>query len=214
MIKTFKYKLYPNKEQVQAMHQTTFLCSLVYNRCLAQRKDAWELEKRSVTYNEQQNQLPLLKNEDERFKAVHSQVLQNTVRRVDSSFQNFFRRVKNGETPGYPRFKPARRYDSFTYPQGGFKLAEDCRQLRLSKIGDVKIKLHRPIEGEIKTLTIHRQVDGWFACFACEVESQRLTSTDKVVGIDLGIILVTQGMRDADYDCTPSGKIPLNPCPA
>ena len=187
MIKTFKYKLYPNRTQEQAMHQTTFLCSLVYNRCLAERKDAWELEQRSVTYNQQQNQLPSLKKEDERFKTVHSQVLQDAVGRVDTSFQNFFRRVKNGETPGYPRFKSARRYDSFTYPQGGFKLAFDGRQLRLSKIGDVKIKLHRPIEGEILTLTIHRQVDGWFACFACEVEPQRLPPTDKVVGIDLGI---------------------------
>jgi putative transposase len=187
MIKTFKYKLYPNKVQSQAMHQTTFLCSLVYNRCLAERKDAWELEKRSVTYNQQQNQLPTLKKEDERFKTVHSQVLQNAVRRVDGSFQNFFRRVKKGETPGYPRFKSARRYDSFTYPQGGFKLIEDGRKLRLSKIGDVKIKLHRPIEGEIKTLTIRRQVDGWFACFSCEVEPKRLSPNNKAVGVDLGI---------------------------
>jgi putative transposase len=153
-----------------------------------------------------------LKENDERFQSIHSQVLQDTVRRVDKAFQNFFRRVQAGEKVGYPRFKSARRHDSFTYPQSGFKL--NSKKLTLSKIGDVKIKLHRPIEGlvgltetfrmgvkptkkgKIKTLTIRRsrlrdpetgQADGWFACFSCEVPVKPLPITGKSVGVDVGI---------------------------
>ena len=187
MIKTFKYKLYPNKTQSQIMNQTTFLCSIIYNNSLAERNNAWEEEKRSVTCYEQINKLPEIKKKDSRFKNVNAQVLQETVKRVDKSFQNFFRRVKKGENPGYPRFKSAQRYDSFTYPQSGFKLIENNSKLQLSKIGNIRIKLHRPIQGKIKTLTIHRQADGWFACFTSEVESNILSTNNKSVGIDLGI---------------------------
>lgn len=187
MIKTFKYKLYPTKTQKQLMHETTFLCSLVYNQCLAQRKETWEKEHRSITCYDQIKQLIFLKEMDNRFQSVHSQVLQDTVRRVDKAFLSFFRRVKSGEKPGYPRFKSARRYDSFTYPQSGFSLSNDGRHITLSKIGDVKIKLHRQIEGKIKTLTIRRQADGWFACFSCEVKKRPLPITGKSVGVDVGI---------------------------
>jgi putative transposase len=189
MLKTFKYKLYPTKAQKQQMHETLFACSLVYNHCVAQRKETWEKTQQSITCYDQTKQLPALKKEDERYQTVYSQVLQDVVRRVDKAFQNFFRRVKRREKPGYPRFRSARRYDSFTYPQSGFQLG---KKLTLSKIGDVRIKLHRPIEGTIKTLTIHRQADGWFACFSCEVESHPragslLSSTGESVGVDVGL---------------------------
>lgn len=188
MLKTYKYKLYPTKAQKQMMHETTFLCSLAYNQSLAQRKEAWEKEKKSITCYDQIKQLPDMREKDIRYQSVHSQVLQDTVSRVDKSFQNFFRRIKTGEKKvGYPRFKSARRYDSFTYPQSGFKLSSDGKKLTLSKIGEVKIKLHRKIEGKIKTLTIRRQADGWFVCFSCEVESNLLPSTGKVVGVDVGL---------------------------
>jgi len=167
------------------MHETLFACSLVYNHCLAQRKETWEKTQQSITCYDQTKQLPALKKESERYQTVYSQVLQEVVRRVDKAFQNFFRRVKRGEKPGYPRFRSARRYDSFTFTQrSGFKLS---RKLTLSKIGDIRIKLHRPIEGKIKTLTIHRQADGWFACFSCEIESHPLSSTGESVGVDVGL---------------------------
>jgi putative transposase len=122
-------------------------------------------------------------------KQVHSQILQNVTERVDLAFKAFFRRVKAGEEPGYPGFKGCGRYDSFTYPQAGsaFKLLSESR-LQLSKIGAVKIKLHRPIEGAPKTLTIRRdRVGNWYACFLCEVEPKPLPPIDTVVGIDVGL---------------------------
>jgi putative transposase len=129
--------------------------------------------------------LPLWKADKPELKTVYSQVLQNVQERVDLAFKAFFRRVKAGEEPGYPRFKGFGRYDSFTFKQSGFRLGG---KLYLSKIGDVKIKLHRPIEGQVKTLTIQRdRLGNWYACFSCIVEPKELPPTDKVIGIDLGL---------------------------
>jgi len=119
---------------------------------------------------------------------VFSQTLQNVQERVDLAFMAFFRRVKSGEEPGYPRFKGKGWYDSFTYPQLGFKLNNGV--LRLSKIGDIKIKLHRPIEGKIKRLTVRRAATGkWYACFSVEVEDlPKLPWKDgSLVGVDVGL---------------------------
>lgn len=105
------------------------------------------------------------------YTGIHSQVLQDILRRVDKVMKAFFRRVKNGEKAGYPRFKGYHRFDSFTYVQAGFSLTHDSR-VCLSKIGSIKVKLHRPIEGTIKTCTIKKEVDHWYIVFSCEVESQ------------------------------------------
>jgi putative transposase len=85
---------------------------------------------------------------------------------------------------GLSRFRSKNRYDSFTYPQTGFKLNG---RLWLSKIGNIKIKLHRPIKGEIKTLTIKRENDRWYACFSVVVEPMPLPANDKAVGVDVGL---------------------------
>jgi putative transposase len=114
-----------------------------------------------------------------------SQCLQNAQLRVDLAFKAFFRRVKAGENPGYPRFRGFNRYDSFTFPQSGFNLLED--KLKISKIGSVRIVKHRDIEGTIKTLTIRRANDKWYACFSCEIEPEPLPASDKVVGLDVGL---------------------------
>jgi putative transposase len=125
-------------------------------------------------------------------------VLQDVLNRLDKAFAAFFRRVRNGETPGYPRFQGRNRYDSLTYPDGaGWKLTWDSQAagkkkltgaLTLSKIGSIKVKIHRPIDGTIKTVTIKREVDQWYVCFSCEVpEPEKLPATDEDIGIDLGV---------------------------
>jgi putative transposase len=161
------------------------------------RKSAWEQEQRSISYYESKRQIPVWKKEhpelstvySQVFSGVYSQVLQDVSMRVDLAFKAFFRRAKAGENPGYPRFKGRGRYDSFTYPQGqkgGFKLDGD--RLHLSKIGDVKIILHRPIEGTIKTLTIRRSATGkWYACFSVEYEPSPAPQKETTVGIDVGL---------------------------
>jgi len=169
------------------MNQTLELCRWTYNTTLEHRIDAWKIDNKSVSLFDTCNLLPIWKGDKEDLKHVYSQVLQNCQVRVDLAFQAFFRRVKSGDNPGHPRFKGVGRYDSFTYPQTGFKLKDD--KLYLSKIGDVKIVLHRPVEGETKTLTIKRSATGkWFASFVSDVgEPATKQNCGTFVGIDVGI---------------------------
>ncbi len=149
--------------------------------------DAWEQDERNADWYETKRLIPVYKKTVRpTLSKVYSQVLQNVTERVDLAFKAFFRRLKSGETPGFPRFKGYGRYDSMTYAQSGFKV--DGEWLDLSKVGRLWMVLHRPIEGKIKTLTIRRSSTGkWYVCFSCEVETEALPPTDKVVGIDVGL---------------------------
>jgi len=193
MKRTYKYRLYPTTQQQTTLTQWLTTCRLLYNTALAARKEAWHTHQQSVSYYEQANHLKAAKKTNHFLKAVHSQVLQDVLRRLDKTFSNFFRRLKKGKKAGYPRFKGKYRYDSFTYPQSGFALDYHKKKLRLSKIGGINIKLHRPIpaEGVIKTCTITRDVDHWYACFTVELpdsepESQQ-RAIQKAIGVDVGL---------------------------
>ena len=147
----YRFRIYPNRQQEASLDLTLDTCRYLYNQALADRKNAYEQESISRTYEDQAARL-VAEKKDGNFKGVFSQVLQDVLRRLDKSFKSFFRRVKNGETPGYPRFKGKGWYKSFTYPQVGFKL--DGSKLTLSKIGSIRIFKHREVEGKIKTCTI------------------------------------------------------------
>jgi putative transposase len=135
----------------------------------------------------QQATYPILKEQRPSLTTIHSQVLQNIAVRVDLAYKAFFRRVKTGEKPGYPRFKGHGRYDSLTYPQSGFSITHDER-VSLSKIGSVKMVYHRPIQGQIKTCTIQRSSTGkWYVCFSVACEPERLPACAEQVGIDVGL---------------------------
>jgi putative transposase len=188
MLKAYKFRLYPTKTQISKMERTLDLCRWVYNQTLAYRKDAWEKEGRSPSKYETNNLLPNWKVEKPDLNEVFSQVLQNTQERVGLALQAFLGRGKAGEKPGYPRFRGNGWYDSFTYPQFGFKLLSG--KLRLSKIGDINIKLHRPIEGKIKRLTVRRSSTGkWLSCFSVEIDDPLKPpwKDGLSVGIDLGL---------------------------
>jgi putative transposase len=188
MIKAYKYRIYPTKSQRTKMERTLDLCRWTYNQTLAYQKNAWENEGKSVSKYETHDLLPDWKSDKPELSEVFSQTLQNVQERVDLALKAFFRRVKAGEKPGYPRFRGRGWYDSFTYPQKGFKL--DSGKLYLSKIGEIKIKLHRQIEGKIKRLTIRRAATGkWFACFSVELEDlpKPPWKDGSIVGIDVGL---------------------------
>jgi len=186
MRKAYRYRIYLTKSQVTLLEQTLEICRWIYNDTLALRKDAWEQEQRSISLYETNRILTQWKKERPELKQVHSQVFQNVQMRVDLAFKAFFRRVKAGENPGHPRFKGKGRYDSITYPQSGFAL--DGRDLHLSKIGDLRVILHRPVEGTIKTLTIRRSSTGkWYACFSAEYEPAPAWQKETMVGIDVGL---------------------------
>jgi putative transposase len=140
-----------------------------------------------INYYDQANQLPDIKDIREEYRDIHSQVLQDVLRKAHKAYEAFFARCKRGDTPGYPRFKGRNQFDSFMFPQSGFSLTHDNR-ICLSKVGAIKVKMHREIKGTIKTCTIKREGDSWFVVFACEVESFPLEESLEAVGIDLGLV--------------------------
>ncbi len=185
MIKAFKYRIYPNRAQRENINKTISLCQQLYNSALEHRICLYKHGGININYYDQAAELKELKQVLPEYKTVYSQVLQDVLKRLDKSYQNFFRRVKQGETAGFPRFQSYKRYNSFTYPQSGFSLSGS--HLQLSKIGNVKVKLHRPVEGKMKTCTIIRKNDKYYVCFSCEVEPQAIPLTYQDVGIDMGI---------------------------
>jgi putative transposase len=185
-MKAYRFKLKPNQKFEANCTQTLDVCRELYNASIQERRDAYRINRISINYQTQQNQLPEIKELREDLKAVHSQVLQDVLKRSDKAFNGFFRRCKNGEEPGYPRFKSKARYDSFTYPQSGFSIKGD--KLLLSKIGSCRVRLSREIAGKIKTCTIKREADGWYVIFACETKTKEpLPETGAAVGIDVGL---------------------------
>lgn len=188
-MKAFKYRLYPHKETEQRLQWVLDRCRELYNAALQERKEAYKMAGISISYYEQKRDLVEIKEEIRtEYQEIGSHVLQDVILRVKKTYDGFFRRVKNGEKPGYPRFQGRNRYDSFTYPDiAGWKL--EGHKLHLSKIGHVKIKLHRELAGKIKTVTIKREGEHWYVVFACEVEAcQQTPYTDEAVGIDLGLL--------------------------
>jgi putative transposase len=194
--KTFKYKLLPTPEQEQALAIVVWRCRELYNAGLEERKPAWDKCRVAVTFAMQSAQLPAIKQVRPEYANLNAQVLQDVLHRLDKAFAAFFRRVKHGETPGYPRFQGTDRYNSFTYPQVGEHggAALDGGVLSLSKIGRIRLWLHRPLQGIPKTVTISREADGWYACISCaEVPIEPLPTTGHETGIDVGlkVFLVT-----------------------
>ncbi len=186
--KTYKFKLKPTSDQERMLDRALMLCRHVYNAAIGERREAWQKCGVSVGYYEQKAELPGIKAEMAEYSEVHSQVLQDVVQRVDRAFQAFFRRVKSGETPGYPRFKGRNRYNSLTYPQVGKGATLDNGFLVLSRIGRMRVRWSRPLEGTPKTVMISREADGWYVCFSCaDAPMQLLPPTSQVTGIDLGL---------------------------
>lgn len=192
MMKTYRYRIYPTKKQTRLLSQWLALCCEVYNAALQERRDAYRMAGVSLGYAQQCAELPACKDVRPELAAVNSQVLQNVLRRVDLAFAAFFRRVQAGEQAGYPRFRSRLRYDSLTFQQYGnsFSFSGDGK-LVLSKLGHVKIVLHRPFKGIPKTATVSRTRTGkWYVSLACdEVEPVQLAPSDKQVGVDVGLTI-------------------------
>lgn len=204
-VKAYKFKLRPSKRVAHVFEQTLDVCRELYNAGLQERRDAWKLNKVSLNFHSQAIQLPAIKTVREDVDALYSQVTQDALRRLSKAFDAFFRRVKQGQTAkaalGFPRFKAKSRYDSFCYPQSGFKLTGD--KLTLAKIGSVRVRLSRAVKGTLKTCTIKHEADGWYVIFTAETCPQLLPPAPSAqVGIDVGLL---------SFATLSSGKVIDNP---
>ena len=190
MLLSYKYRLYPNIDQRHALDRILETHRQVYNAALQERRDAWKRCGVSVRYTDQANQLKQIRSFDTDVAWCNYSSLQQTLRRLDKAFAAFFRRVKAGETPGYPRFKGKCWFKSVCYVYGdGVKLTDG--KLYVQNVGLVRLFQHRPIpdQGEIKMAILKRdRVGNWYIVLQVELPDPntplRHTPT---VGIDMGL---------------------------
>lgn len=204
MRRSFLYKARMSRSAIKNAENQLALCCELYNGAIEERREAWK-QRVSISYFTQPAEMPPIKESRPEFKAVGSQVLLDVLKRVDLAFQGFYRRVRIGRTPGYPRFKSRRRYDSLTFRAGsGWKL--EGKRLTMQGIGTAKLFLSRPIEGRIRTMTLKRDACGdWWVSFCCDnVALNPLAETGKSVGIDLGLNALI---------ATSDGELVANPRP-
>jgi putative transposase len=207
--KTFHYQLLPTPDQAQTLETAVWRCRELYNAGLQERKAAWEKRRVCVSFAMQSAQLPAIKDVCPQYREINAQVLQEVLHRLDMAFAAFFRRVQAGAHPGYPRLQGTDRYASFTYPQVGAHggahggAVVDGSMLSLSKIGRLRLRLHRPLAGTPKTVTISREADGWYACISCaEVPTKPLPPTGNETSIDAGLKV---------FRITADGQVVANP---
>lgn len=195
-MKSFKYRLYPTKKQVDTLQWMLDRCRELYNAALQERREAWKMCHISINFAGQAAQMPEIKKIREEYQDVYAQVLIDVLHRVDKACKLFFGRIKKGEKAGYPRFQGRDRYDSFTYPQVGKIQGHqrgpiiETNGLKLPRVGRVKTKFHQTMPSNVRTCTIKREGQYWYACFVCEIEAKDFNKspyTDNPVGIDLGL---------------------------
>jgi len=186
MIKAFKYRLYPTRNQVEFLTRQLETHCWLYNRALEQRKTAWEAEQKNISCFDQIKYLTLFRKTVDDLGFCNCTSLQQTLRRLDKAFQIFFRRLKAGGKPGYPRFKSTNRFHTIEYMGLGDGCQIKDNRLYLQNIGCIKVRWHRPIVGKIKTLSVTRRNDKWYASFYVEYEPQPLPKTGKKIALDIG----------------------------
>jgi len=188
MRKSFKYRLFTNKTQEACLDKLFNSARFLYNCALEQRIICWKQWRKSISYYDQANSLKEIRGFDNDIAQLNCACSQNILRQLDKAFLAFFRRIKKGDKPGFPRFKSKDRFNSITFPFYGDGVKLKNRKLYIQNVGLIRIKLHRNIEGVIKTVTIKRQTNRFYASFSCNYVPQilRLIST-KEIGIDVGI---------------------------
>jgi putative transposase len=177
----------------------------LYNAALEERRQAWKRCRMGVSYGTQSGQLKAIRLVRPDIGRWSFSSQQATLRRLNKAFAAFFRRVKGGQTPGYPRFKSKDRFDSVEWPRDrdGCRWKPEQHQVYLQGVGTLKVSVHRPVEGNVKTLAVKREGRRWFLVLSCDdVSPKLLPATGAVVGVDMGItsFLTTS---DGDHVASP-----------
>jgi putative transposase len=189
--RTYRYRLYPTRNQAQALEEQLGEACELYNAALQHRRDMWRDHRVSMSVFEQQREIKDLRVAGLLDPRVNAWSQGAVLVRLDRAFQAFFRRLKAGERPGYPRFRSACRFDTlaWSFRHGGIGLT-DAGRLRLQGVGHVKIKMHRPIPlgARLRQGSVTRHADRWYVSLALDdVGSRPLPATGRSIGIDLGI---------------------------
>jgi len=200
VIKGYKYRIYPTKEQKIQISKTFGCCRFVYNQLLAKKIELYKTEQKSLSKTDCNNYCNQVLKKQEKYKwlkEVDKFALTNSIYNLDSAYQNFFRRIKQGETPGFPKFKSKKdNRQSYTtnFTNNNIKILFNDNLIQLPKLGKINAKLHREFEGKILFATISKTPSGkYYVSFNVEVEHIISSKNDYIVGIDLGIkdLLIT-----------------------
>jgi putative transposase len=186
--RAYKFRLYPNATQRRELAVMLETHRRLYNACLEQRRQAWAAEQGTVGYGDQSAWFKAERAANPYFARVNFSSAQATMRQLDRAFAAFFRRVKAGEQPGYPRFKARGRFASVTFPAWGDGIRLTGNRLRVQHVGTVRAKVHRPVEGMVKTATLTLEADRWFLVLSCDLGDLSIAPSGlPPVGIDVGI---------------------------
>ena len=207
MLKAYKYRLYPNKEQKEQISKTFGCCRFVYNQMLAKRIDDYKQENKSMSKIDMNNYCNrVMKKEFEWLKEVDKCALTNSIYNLDEAYRNFFRRVKQGQGIGFPKFKSKKnRRNSYktNFSNGNIKVDFTNNKIQLPKLKWIKAKVHREFVGKIKSATISQTPSGkYFVSILVDTENVQLPKLETKVGIDLGL---------KDFAITSDGEIFDNP---
>jgi putative transposase len=186
--RTFVYKLRPTAVQAAGLQRQLDACRFVYNNALEHRREVYRVTGKGVSRYAQEAELSACRAHDPDLAAVHCHPLQDALHKLDRAFDAFFRRCKARETAvGYPRFRSAARFDSFTFKEyaNGCELRDG--RLRVSKVGAIRVRLHRSLVGTPKTATLVRKADGWHVHIVCDIGDPPAIRDGQVVGVDVGL---------------------------
>jgi putative transposase len=186
--RAFKFRLFTNANQERELGIMLETHRRLYNLCLEQRRDLYRQHKHAVRYIDQSAEFKDLRSDNTYFARLNFSSAQATMRRLDKSFVAFFRRVNAGQKPGYPRFKARDRFDSIEFPTYGDGIRLNDNRLRVQHVGVIRCKIHRPVEGIVKTATLKREGDKWFVVLSCDLGDVHVEpSILPAVGIDIGL---------------------------
>lgn len=183
MFRTYELRLRPNQVQTAAFEEILRDSAETYNAGLQERKEAWRLERKSISLYEQFSELTELRK-DPTFAKIAVDIQREPLRRLDRAFKAFFRRCKSGDKPGFPRFRARARYDSFLFNLP--RILEN--KIRIPNLGWFKFKASRPVTGTPRTATVKRHGNKWRIRLVCDIGAapEKLAVTN-AVGIDVGL---------------------------
>lgn len=183
MLRTFRFRLRPNAKQLAMLERILADNCETYNAALQERREAWKLQRKNISYREQQDELSELRK-DPLFKWMACDIMRDPVRRVDIAFRGFFRRCKAGEKPGYPRFRASARFNCFSF---SLPICRN-RSIQIPNVADIRAAGGRPVEGKPKLCTVKRDGKRWMACIVCDIgEAPAKCAVSRGVGIDVGL---------------------------
>ncbi len=199
---SYKFRIYPNRMQENQILRTFGCCRYVFNHFLAERKERYEATGKAPTRFQQDKSLTVLKQELNWLRDVDATALQTAIQTLDTSYQNFFRRVKKGEKPGYPRFKSKHEHrQSYKSKCVGTNIKVLDKAVQLPKLGQVKCRVSKEVKGRILSATVSRNPSGKFFVALCctDVELEPLTTTGAAVGLDMGLKAFAIASDGAEY---------------